>query len=207
MRKDNMYQQLEACVRYFNNLILNDLSSSIETTDCWIAGGAVRDWFSIGYCSSDIDIFFPDERNMLLASKNLTDRLSLKPTFENDKIVNFIFKKHKIQLIKAHYFKTPADTIRAFDFTVCAASVNRVTVNFHETFFIDLAKKRLVIIGLPYPLSTLQRLQKYIKRGYTICNGGLLEIAKAIQKLDLSKPDQNIFEFYPDGKVKFIRID
>ena len=41
----------------------------------------------------------------------------------------------------------------------------------------DLAKRSLVINSLPYPLSTVQRMQKYIKKGYTICNGGLLEIA------------------------------
>ncbi len=55
--------------------------------------------------------------------------------------------------------------------------------------------------------STMQRLQKYFNKGYWICNGGILEIAQAINKLDLSDPEQNNIEYYPDGTPRFVRID
>lgn len=195
-----MHQQLSECVHYFQRLLLNDLPVG------WIAGGAVRDYFSIGRCTSDVDVFFSSKDNFDIALKYFADH-DIKPTFQNERVTNLIYKKHKIQLISSHYFQSPEDTIKAFDFTVCSAAVDRAKVYHHETFFMDLAKKRLVIVSVPYPLSTLQRLQKYIRKGYSICNGGLLEIAKAIQALDLQSPSQNTFEFYPDGEPKFVRID
>lgn len=194
-------QQLKDCVNYFSRLILSDIPSS-----CWIAGGALRDYFSLGYCASDIDVFFPSV-NEFQKANNFFETKGLKPTFQNDRVTNYIWKKHKIQLITGHYFQSPEDTINAFDFTVACCAVDRERVYHHASFFIDLARKRLVINQLPYPLSTLQRMQKYIKYGYTICNAGLLSIAKAIQQVNLNNPSENTFEFYPDGKVRFMRID
>ena len=70
-----------------------------------------------------------------------------------------------------------------------------------------MAKKALIINKLPYPLATLKRLQKYINKGFSICDGGLLEIAKKINEMDFGDPLQNSFEFYGDGKTKIIKFD
>ncbi|MFZ5955799.1 MAG: hypothetical protein ACOYT4_05220 [Nanoarchaeota archaeon] len=196
-----MIQQFQNCIKFFSDLILAELPAV-----CWIAGGALRDYFTIGRCSSDIDIFFPSEKEFKKAIKFFKIQ-NILPTFSNERVTNYIWKKNKIQLVSAHYFSSPEETIEKFDFTVVCCAVDKENVSHHETFFMDLAKRRLVINSLPYPLSTLQRLQKYIKKGYTICNGGLLEIAKAIQKVNLENSTENPIEFYLDGSVRFIRID
>lgn len=196
-----MIPQFEKAVSYFKAVILDDLG-----VYCWVAGGAVRDYFSIGRTTSDIDVFFPDRLTFDIAVETMK-RKAGEPTFNDGRVVNFNFKGHTIQLISSHFFKDPTKTIEAFDFTVACAAVDHEKVYHHPTFFMDLASKKLVINKLPYPLSTLQRVQKYVKKGYTICNGGLLELSKAIQGVNLQDSSQNVFEFYPDGTPKFVRFD
>jgi hypothetical protein len=198
-----MVSQIQECIDYFKYVVLDDLSN----VHCWIAGGALREYFTKGNAhASDVDVFFPNKNQFDTAKKVLVG-LKSRLTFENDRITNFIHKKHKVQLISTKYFNNPMATLQEFDFTVCCAAVDRRNVYLHETFFMDLAKKRLVINSLPYPLSTMQRMQRYVQKGYTICNQGILSIAKAVKELDFDKPEDNPIEFYPDGKTKFVRLD
>lgn len=195
-----MNENYKQAITFFRNLILDRLPSI-----CWVGGGCVRDFFSIGYMSSDIDVYFPNEEELLKAREWLEDnQIDIK--FENEKIVMFYMNNQKFEFVKV-YFDSPMATIQEFDFTVCCCAVSKEDVFIHETFFMDLAKRRLVINKLPFPLSTLQRLQKYFKKGYWICNGGLLDIARAIAKLDFENPSENHLQFYSDGKPRFIRFD
>jgi len=194
-------QQLDDCVSYFSRLFLNDFPAT-----CWIAGGSLRDYFSLGHCMTDVDVFFPNEEELKKVEQFFKDK-KIVCTFENDRVANYVYKKHLVQLIKAYYFEGPREAIGQFDFTVACCAVDKKEVYYHESFFIDLARKRIVINALPFPLSTLQRLQKYIKKGYTICNKRLLEISKGIQTLNLESPADNTFEFYSDGQLRFMRID
>jgi tRNA nucleotidyltransferase/poly(A) polymerase len=201
-----MNQQLESAVSYFKTIAL-DLLDPIE---CWVAGGAVRDYFTVGHITSDVDVFFKNKTDFDAAFSKLSE--IQKPSYSDDRIANFYIQKRKIQLIQSHFFDSPEESIKSFDFTVCCAAVDRNQVYTHETFFIDLSRRRLVINALPYPLSTLERLQKYIKRGYTICNGGLLELARGIQGLELDNDSEkneenNTLMFYPNKQPRFIRID
>ena len=43
----------------FNELILDDLKS--KNINCWIAGGALRDYFSGRDMITDCDMFFPND--------------------------------------------------------------------------------------------------------------------------------------------------
>ncbi len=209
-----MLPQMQECIDYFKYLILDDLGDVY----CWVAGGALREYFTVGHAkASDVDVFFQDKEAFEAAKKALLAKgpqegkaatsITTIMTFENDRITNFIHKKHKVQLISTKYFVDPQETIENFDFTVCCAAVDKADVYHHQTFFMDLAKKRLVINALPYPLSTMQRMQRYIQKGYTICNGGILQIAKAIKELDFEKPEENPIEFYPDSTPRFVRYD
>lgn len=199
-----MIQQIDNCIQYFSNLILNDLIKERHII-CWVAGGAVRDYFSFGYVKCDVDLFFPNRYNICLALMFFRKN-GAKFIFKNSKVISFKYKNKKFDLVKV-LFLNPLDTIKSFDFTVCCAAVNDKDIVHHQTFFIDLSKMTLVVNSLPFPLSTMQRLQRYIKKGYTICNGGLLEIARAINKVDFKNKEQNTFEFYPNGDLRFIRYD
>ncbi len=174
----------------------------------WIAGGAVRDYFARVKSDSDIDVFFASNEAQQSQAASLESALSgSKKVYDNETATGFVWRSQVVQLIKRHYFASPAETIKAFDFTVCCAAVDLNGVYVHEHFFEDLAGRRLAINSLPFPLSTLQRLQKYVQKGFLACNGTLLELSKAIQGLDLDNPNENVLSFYPNGSPRFARYD
>lgn len=226
-----MIAQFSNAINYFDRLILNELKDVCAT---WIGGGSVRDYFSVGYITGDVDLYFSNKEefdkchqyfmyNGIIEKKDgdIVSNVSKPAAFllyENDNVCKLLYKGKKYDLVKK-FFSDPETAINAFDFTVSCAAIDRTKVYTHPTFFVDLAKRALVINKLPYPMSTLWRMQKYIKKGYTICSGGLLDIAKAISSLELHKEkeenasnpatDAAIIEteFYPDGTPKFKGID
>lgn len=174
----------------------------------WIAGGAVRDYFARVKSESDIDVFFPSEDACKSQAESLEGALSgAKKVYDNDTATGFVWRNREVQLIKRHYFDSPQSTIESFDFTVCCAAVDLNGVYVHEHFFEDLAGRRLAINALPFPLSTMQRLQKYIQRGYLACNGTLLSLARGVQSIDLDNSQENVLSFYPNGTPRFARYD
>jgi hypothetical protein len=219
--------QLDNCVKYFNKLILDELGRVCIT---WVAGGCVRDYFSVGHLTSDVDLYFPDEHNFNECRKYLMDtkeyqltreedgktiiEMKTKPLaiklFENDNVLKVEYKGRIYDVIKKH-FPSCQDTINQFYFTVCCAGVDNKNVYTHQSFFIDLAKRQLMINELPFPLSTLWRLQKYIKKGYTICSGEMLKLGKAIGSLQVNTPDgeAKAIELNPlsDGGPIFLAFD
>lgn len=173
----------------------------------WVAGGAVRDFFARENTESDIDVFFVNDIALTNARTELEDGLKLKLLYENPSVIAYKWRGKVVQLIRQYFFSSPQECIANFDFTVCSCAVDEKGVYVHDNFFQDLAGRRLAINKLPFPLATLQRLQKYVQKGYVACNGTLLEIAKGIQTLNLDKPSENVLAFYPDGSPKFRRFD
>jgi len=174
----------------------------------FIAGGSIRDICSVGYFTSDIDIYFPDRYNIAKAIKALRKHGG-KVSFTNKQITNIYLKGQKIQIIKHYMYDTADNVMKNFDFTICCGIYDGSNFYFHDDYFIDLSAKRLVIntINLPLPLNTLERVIRYVKKGYHICNGNLLKLSQAIAKVNFNDPNQNLFMFYPNGDVKFLSID
>jgi len=198
--------QFENCVKYFNKLILDELK---DIAICWVCGGCVRDYFSVGKLTSDIDIYFQSEDDYLKVKKYLVDdsirkvtetgddnvvtiktfpKKKAKVIFENDNVTKVIYNGRQFDLCRK-YFTDAATTIQEFDFTVCCAAVDIKQVYHHDTFFIDLSKRQLMINKLPFPLSTMWRMQKYIQKGYFMCSGEMLKLSKAIGELQTNTPE------------------
>lgn len=191
--------QLDNCVKYFNRVILDELKSYGSV---WVAGGCVRDYFSVGKLSSDIDLYFPTQSDFDGVKKYLVEQTykqvieknddkeiikqlpkkKAKVIFENDNVIKLLYNGRQFDLVKK-FFASASDCINEFDFTVCSAAVDIKQVYTHETFFIDLSKRQLMINKLPFPLSTMRRMQKYIQRGYYMCSGEMLKLSKAIGEL------------------------
>lgn len=197
---------IKSCIGRFM-LILNKM----KVDECWIAGGAIRRYFD-KHGSGDTDVFFRNQDDYNTAFAGFVSDNEWEPhlIYENANVARLKTKYGILDFVK-RFFEGPSECIRQFDFTVACASVNKQSQRgffiCHDTFFMDMASRSLVVNALPYPLSTLQRIQKYNKKGYTICNGGLLEIAKSLQGINLEQPDQNVLAFYPDGTPRFVGVD
>lgn len=148
---------------------------------CWIAGGALRRFFALERRSSDIDLFFPNEEARVEWRTGLTAlEGGFAQTFENENVERVTKGGVRIDLVKK-FFPSAEHTIMSFDFTVACAAVTRDNIVLHDDFFIDLAARRLAINALPFPESTLWRMQKYIRNGYSVCPDAIRALAAAMK--------------------------
>lgn len=184
---------------------LRFIFDAIPDIDFCVAGGAINAFYT-GRTIEDYDLFFNSEEDADKAISILKGNKEIKVGFESRRVVNFYLSDKKIQVCKVIY-GTPEEIISNFDFTVVAGAITRDKEFFNEHFFEDLQQKRLVVVSLPKPLSTLRRLTKYISRGYMACNETLLKISKGISKVNFDDPKDNDIEFYPDESPAFLGLD
>lgn len=171
------------CTKYFNDLILNELS---DFNVC-VAGGAVRSWFAMER-QSDIDLFFDSEESRDKALKQISDKDDSEVVFENDNVTKVKWKRKVFDFCKS-YYPDPESTIADFDFTVSMAAVSSDGLFVGKDFFMDLASKRLAFNNIPFPMSSLHRFQKYIKKGYWMCKDEMIKFTGALQKVDITTLD------------------
>lgn len=206
---DNLNQkimiQLDNAVSRYGKIILTDLKDA--GIICWLAGGALRDYFMGIVIKTDYDIFFPNEDEYNRAKKffSLKDGVEIK--WESDNGMKVLYNKRTFDLIKK-FFPTPQDTIDAFDFTVSMFAVDTDKVYHGETSFIDLSKRQLMINKITYPASTLSRAFRYYKKGFSICLPEMKKIIEAIQAMpkeqEQSQDENNINQSSGDNMFRGI---
>lgn len=191
---------------HLNKLIFEDLQ---EFNGFAIAGGCIRDMF-VGEKIKDYDMFFDSEESALKVeawfdSMVANNKATKMPS--NDRLVNYRYKDKWFQLIKSNYWQINSSAlIDDFDFTICQAMVrknsdgpgifsqllgkqpNTITIGeiplamtVGEYFFEDCLSKHLRINKILFPYNTLERMQKYIKKGYTACRGTISMIGDSFK--------------------------
>lgn len=153
----------------------------------WIAGGAVRRTIMKQDLESDFDFFFIDEAQKdqfvdqlvnefgaALKSQNETNALYILPSqMVGEEDPKTYLPEMKIQVINFRYFQSPEELIDSFDYTICQFAYNGEELIMGEFSLWDAAKKVLVPHKLSFATSSLRRMLKYTKQGFTICAGGL----------------------------------
>ena len=181
--------QITNAVERYSKLILNELKEA--GINCWIAGGAIRDYFSGVKVNTDYDLFFPNDIEYEKCKVYFKAKeCSVK--WESDNGMKIIYNGKTFDLVKK-FFATPKETIDAFDFTVSMFAVDTETVYYGETTFIDLAKRQLMINKITYPASTMRRAFRYYKKGFSMCVGEMKKMVESIQGMPKQEnaQDQN----------------
>jgi hypothetical protein len=209
---DRTNSKFKSAFNFFDKLIFENITTDIKF---WIAGGSLRDYFSIGKINeeSDIDIYFASEADFhlldmyfqSLCSKdnfNFGIRIGFdqdaKFVLETSNSKNYIVNNIKFQLIKYAYYANPKSTLENFDFTVCRCAIDKTNLYYDDEFFIDLARKEINIKHNHNAIGELKRLQKYIKKGYTASDQCLCNIAKAIRDAKYTDNDLVINDYNDD---------
>ena len=169
--------QLDNAVERYGKIILTELKEA--GIKCWIAGGALRDYFMAVKITTDYDLFFPNKIEYEKA-KTFFKAKEAEVKWESDNGMKVKYNKRTFDLVKK-YFESPQSTIDAFDFTVSMFAVDNEKVYFGESTFIDLAKRQLMINKITYPASTMSRAFRYYKKGFTMCQGEMKKMVEAIQ--------------------------
>lgn len=171
--------QFENAVKRYNEIILDELKKA--EIKCWLAGGALRDYFMGVPVKTDYDIFFPNEIEYNKAKVYFKAK-EAEIKWESDNGMKVKHNGKTYDLVKK-FFSDPQTTIEAFDFTTSMIAVDNEKVYYGETTFIDLAKRQLMINKITYPASTLSRAFRYYKKGFSMCLGEMKKIIEAIQEM------------------------
>ncbi len=150
----------------------------------WLCGGALRRLITKEKMDSDFDYFFKDEAQLeafkkhiqetygIIDEKNSDLNVSLKIKFNN--------KEVPVQLIKIGYYKNVEECLQSFDFTICQCGTDGKHLVVGDYTLWDLGRKRLALNELTYGASTVKRMIKYTKQGYTACQGVIVDILERI---------------------------
>jgi hypothetical protein len=173
-----------------------DRLPAISEAGPWVAGGSLRRLIAGLPQDSDFDFFFANEAQFDAFCKEMKKRGG-EAQHENDFNVTFILPKVKgkpigddefspsgpelkVQAIRIAFYPSLAETIEAFDFSLCKFGYDGTSLVCGDYSLFDLASKKLVPDRISYGTSTLRRIIKYTKQGYTICGGGLANILQQI---------------------------
>jgi len=203
----------------FANIKGNDLYPFQEEleepaiTDFWIAGGCLRDFFEHGHVKSDVDVFTNSSNSVKILVKTLVGLSDSEPVFESNNVSKFEgvkcfkdFNPHtsvtkyvsypQVDVVK-RLFKSPEATINEFDFTVSQFAMTSTHFYCTQEALFDLISKKLTINKTPMPVATMKRVPKYLKKGFTLCQGTMMDLAKSCTNLkeeDLKDIDQFYFD-------------
>jgi hypothetical protein len=186
---------------YLRDQAGNTILALMKEYGVFIAGGAVTSTF----CSSrinDFDLFFPDETILQRALTSGFVQAAKKDdkTVETDSALSLMVNNHRLQLIKV-VTGTPEAILDGFDFTICqgAFHLERGFI-FGDDFFQHLAQRRLVFnINAGFPICSLYRSRKFIKRGFSLSGIEAIKLGLCIQSLKL--------ETYKDLRRQLMGID
>lgn len=173
-----------------------------------IAGGAVRDSL-FGDQFSDIDIFGLTEQELdKFVEQNLSSKNGYRQVYFNKNLRTYKKGKVKVQVIYREY-ESLNEILDKFDFTVCQFMYDGEKIICNPQSILDVNHKRIVINHLDplFVFDSLRRVQKYIQKGYSICNGGIKCILDKCRELTQEQYDENV-EFYPNTEeYRIIRFD
>lgn len=191
----------------------------------FICGGCFKNIFN-GEKIKDVDIFFrseDDERAAEHYYDTMTDGYrgedareeQYRFCYENSNVKSYVHIKSGIRIeLCRKIFGTPAFILNNFDFSITKfayykieisdnkSKANEGTTEFYvlydDRFFEDLHLHRIVIDGdIPYPMSTLERMFRYAKYGYSPCRETKMKIVRALR--DLSEEAVIVSESLYDG--------
>lgn len=151
---------------------------------CWIAGGAVRQWFSGKEYKSDVDVFGTSEAALkeFVEANMIPEKAKV---FSSEKSTTYKNNGYVIQTI--NFFANDVEALfNSFDFTLCQFAWDGQRITTTAEAILSVLRKRLKTHNIQpgYEFDTLRRAFKYQRKGYKPCTGTLQEIAKAIRGMD-----------------------
>lgn len=171
----------------------------------WLAGGCIRCAVT-GEEIQDYDVFGTSAEVLKeFIEKNL---LEYRITHHTDFVQSYRKGKRKIQVITGRPYADIVSCLKEFDFTICQFAYDGTDIVTSADALCDSFKKKLVPyhVKKEFALDTMRRVQKFVQRGYTICNGGIKTIAEVISGLDKQDIEKQV-KFYADGRTRLVRFD
>jgi len=170
--------------------LLNGLEPKVALVEgSWVAGGAVRRYFTGEKPEHDIDVFCKDQNvvNNFIAMNGLIRSERIR----NERMIMFF--NSPIQIILLPQFLSPEDTIEHFDFTLCQFAWDGTKVISTKSAEISTLRKHLGVFKIQpgFELDSLRRAFKYAKQGFTPCIGTIRDLAEVLN----TAPADNLLKY------------
>ena len=137
-----------------------------------LAGGMFRRVMDPADTLADIDLFFQSDEQKRQCVNHFDDRdFQFKNIFRCPEGKLFSYKDcdgTKIQLIAEDFYPDIPNCISTFDLSPCMAGWDGKMLFYDGKMPTDVHRKRLRINRVDYPAATLKRVEKYVKKGYTL---------------------------------------
>lgn len=164
--------------------VADPLASPIGPNGPWVGAGSLRRLVrGEDPLGADIDFFFRDEEQ-LAAFETLLARngYSLsKVTTHHKEYTKLVDKKEVlVQCIFFKYYHNVDEVIDSFDFTISQFAYDGRYLYTGDYTLFDTGRSRLQVHKVTYPVSTVRRMLKYGKQGYTICNGTIATVLNSM---------------------------
>lgn len=120
-------------------------------------------------------------------AQEVEDGPKYRPVFMS---TNAVTLSHRIQLV-TRFFGSPEEIHENYDFVHCTnywSSWNNELV-LNQKALEALLARELRYVGSKYPLCSIMRIRKFIKRGWNINAGQILKAVMQLQALDLFNPE------------------
>lgn len=174
---------------------------TMQESNAIIAGGAIRSVFAGEYIS-DYDLYFDSEEDLQIMKKYLDE--NFKAVFTSPNAISYKNDKICIQLIIIPELigLGYVELLKEFDFTICMGAFSMKENRFYhdKDFLTDLNERRLIFnIKAKYPMASMYRILKYIKRGYKISGLEIVKISLSIHNLKMAN--------YRDLRKQLMGID
>lgn len=148
----------------------------------WIAGGAIRNLLcGDSVTKSDIDYFFRDV-NQFSDFCTEMDRLGAIKKYENKFNTTWFLGEQKVQAISVAYYNDTISLLDSFDFTICQIATDGINLIVGEFALWDIGRKKLAVNRVTYGTSTVRRMLKYAKSGFTACSGCISDILESCSR-------------------------
>lgn len=148
----------------------------------WLAGGALRRTLMGEEPDSDFDLFFHNDVRLNLYAVALEGRGFVRQR-ESEHHVHYrgrlAGQDRDVQLIRFTYYQTAEDVITSFDYTICQFATDGDDIVVGDFSLWDLARKRLAVHRITFPIASMRRLIKYTKQGFYACDGTLRDLLES----------------------------
>lgn len=153
----------------------------LDSPNVMLAGGALRRTLTNQPLDSDLDLFFVSVSAFNFTLSILRQH-NYETLYENDYNVTLQRKgdTFKVQLIKFIFPATPEELLDNFDFTICQFVLLQNEFYTTDMALWDLGRKRLGVNKISYAVSSVRRLLKYSRQGYTVCSGTIQGILTSV---------------------------
>ena len=159
------------------------INLNIINSTSWLAGGALR----ASYNSEEIkdyDMFFKDVLSLNL-SKTILENNNYEKIFDcpEGKLTTYKKENIKIQLVSENYYYSCEKLLDEFDITACRYAFDGKYVYCYFSSIRDTKNKKIDFHKITYPMASMKRIQKYIKKGYTLKNKSIEKFINNVKEM------------------------